>query len=156
MINQVLSTVWFSMQFYLPRGQRGGIERDWSESASSQLVAAHTYPCVLQLWFDVLIVILVKPLLEADMGLDPRGKTRTVDEWNTWTLWRHHPGFALIPHGDYEPLCRICLGLLSKYLLSKYKISKDIEGMMVTSFHPNFNSQGGLLRYHACCMVYQF
>ena len=48
-INQVLSTLWYSMQFYLPRGKGGGIGRDGSESASSPLSSAHTDPGVLQL-----------------------------------------------------------------------------------------------------------
>jgi len=50
----------------------------------------------------------------------------------------------------------LCLGSLSEYLLSKKKFVKDLEGMMVTSVYPNFNSQVGFLRCRACWMVQRF
>ena len=43
---------------------------------------------VLQIWFDVIIYILAKPLLEYDMGLDLRGELRKVDKWNAWYWWK--------------------------------------------------------------------
>ena len=43
---------------------------------------------VLQLWFDVLIDILAKPLLEYDMGLELRGHPRKVDKWNALYWWK--------------------------------------------------------------------
>ena len=125
--------IWYSTQIYLPGGQGSSIRADRSKSASSPLAPALTDPHILQLWCDFLTSILSKPLMEADTGLDLREKLRKVDERNAWNWWRCHLGSAWIPRGDYEPLCLICLVLLSKYLLSKNKIFNDLEGMMVTS-----------------------
>jgi len=50
----------------------------------------------------------------------------------------------------------LCLGSLSEYLLSKKKFAKELEGMMVTSVYPDFNSQVGFLRCRACWMVQRF
>ena len=44
--------------------------------------SSHTYYPVLKIWFDILKSILAKALLEEYTGLDPRGKTTTVDEMN--------------------------------------------------------------------------
>ena len=133
MIKQVLSTLWYFTQFNLPVGQGGSIGGDRYESESSPSVSAHIYPRAIKICFNLLIYILSKPLMEADTGLDLREKLTKVDERNAWNWWRCHLGSAWIPRGDYEPLCLICLVLLSKYLLSKNKIFNDLEGMMVTS-----------------------
>eukprot|EP00566_Odontella_aurita_P002311 CAMPEP_0113571984 /NCGR_PEP_ID=MMETSP0015_2-20120614/25852_1 /TAXON_ID=2838 /ORGANISM="Odontella" /LENGTH=1096 /DNA_ID=CAMNT_0000474985 /DNA_START=725 /DNA_END=4015 /DNA_ORIENTATION=+ /assembly_acc=CAM_ASM_000160 len=50
----------------------------------------------------------------------------------------------------------LCLGSLSDLLLSKKKYAKELEGMMVTSVYPDFNSPVGYLRCRACWMVQRF
>jgi hypothetical protein len=50
----------------------------------------------------------------------------------------------------------LTFGSLSKYLLSKKKYVTEIEGLLVTSVFPDFNSPVGFLRYRACWMVQQF
>ena len=46
------------------------------------------------------------------------GKRATEDERNAWIFSIRHPESAWISQGDYEPLRLICLGFLSKYLLT--------------------------------------
>ena len=50
----------------------------------------------------------------------------------------------------------LALGSLSDYLLSKKKFAGELEGMMVTSVYPDFNSPVGFLRCRACWMVQRF
>ena len=40
--------------------------------------------------------------------------------------------------------------------LSKKKSVKDLEGIMVTSIYPNFNSQVAFLKFRVCLMVHRF
>ena len=80
----------------------------------------------------------------------------TVDDRNTQTWWRRHPGSAWVSHGDYETLFLLCLGFLYKYLLSNNNFVRNLEGMMVIYVYPNFNSQVGLLICHEFCMVHCF
>jgi hypothetical protein len=50
----------------------------------------------------------------------------------------------------------LSFGSLSKYLLSKKKYADELEGLLVGSVFPDFNSPVGFLRYRACWMVQQF
>jgi len=50
----------------------------------------------------------------------------------------------------------LTFGSLSKFLLAKEKYAKEIEGLLVTSVFPDFNSPVAFLRYRACWMVQQF
>jgi hypothetical protein len=50
----------------------------------------------------------------------------------------------------------LTFGSLSKFLLAKDKYAKEVEGLLVTSVFPDFNSPVGFLRYRACWMVQQF
>ncbi|KAG7344305.1 Importin-beta N-terminal domain containing protein [Nitzschia inconspicua] len=50
----------------------------------------------------------------------------------------------------------LTFGSLSKFLLAKEKYANEIEGLLVTSVFPDFNSPVGFLRYRACWMVQQF
>jgi len=50
----------------------------------------------------------------------------------------------------------LALGSLADYLLSKKKFAGELEGMMVTSVYPDFNSPVGFLRCRACWMVQRF
>jgi importin-7 len=50
----------------------------------------------------------------------------------------------------------LTFGSLSKYLLSKKKYSGELEGLLISSVFPDFNSSVGFLRYRACWMVQQF
>ena len=50
----------------------------------------------------------------------------------------------------------LALGSLSDYLLAKKKFAGELEGMMVTSVYPDFNSPVGFLRCRACWMVQRF
>lgn len=50
----------------------------------------------------------------------------------------------------------MAIGSLSEYLLKKKKYSSQIEGMLVTSVFPDFNSPVGFLRCRACWMVQRF
>ena len=50
----------------------------------------------------------------------------------------------------------LAIGSLSEYLLSKKKFASEIEGMLVTSVFPDFNSPIGFLRCRACWMVQRF
>lgn len=50
----------------------------------------------------------------------------------------------------------LVFGSLAKFLLSKDKYAKEIEGLLVTSVFPDFSSPIGFLRYRACWMVQQF
>ena len=143
MLNQVISTLWSFIQLYVPRSHGGSIWIDGPESVSSPL-------------FDILTDILAKPLLEADTGLEPMGKSATVDERNTWPWWKRHQGSDWIPHGDYEPICLLFLGLLYIYLLSKKVFDKEPEGVMVTYIYWNLNSQMDFLRCHVWWMVQRF
>lgn len=50
----------------------------------------------------------------------------------------------------------LMFGSLAKFLLAKEKYANEIEGLLVTSVFPDFNSPIGFLRYRACWMVQQF
>ena len=50
----------------------------------------------------------------------------------------------------------LTFGSLSKFLLAKEKYASEIEGLLVTSVFPDFNSPVAFLRYRACWMVQQF
>jgi importin-7 len=50
----------------------------------------------------------------------------------------------------------LTFGSLSKFLLAKEKYANEVEGLLVTSVFPDFNSSVGFLRYRACWMVQQF
>lgn len=50
----------------------------------------------------------------------------------------------------------LMFGSLAKFLLAKEKYAQEIEGLLVTSVFPDFNSPIGFLRYRACWMVQQF
>lgn len=50
----------------------------------------------------------------------------------------------------------LVFGSLAKFLLSKEKYAKEIEGLLVTSVFSDFNSPVAFLRYRACWMVQQF
>ncbi|OEU08820.1 ARM repeat-containing protein, partial [Fragilariopsis cylindrus CCMP1102] len=50
----------------------------------------------------------------------------------------------------------LMFGSLAKFLLAKDKYANEIEGLLVTSVFPDFNSPIGFLRYRACWMVQQF
>lgn len=50
----------------------------------------------------------------------------------------------------------LTFGSLANYLLSKKKYASELEGLLVTSVFPDFNSPVGFLRYRACWMVQQF
>mmetsp|Transcript_4901 Transcript_4901/g.7219 ORF Transcript_4901/g.7219 Transcript_4901/m.7219 type:complete len:1062 (+) Transcript_4901:138-3323(+) len=50
----------------------------------------------------------------------------------------------------------LALGSLSDMLLSKKKYSSQLEGLLVNSVFPDFNSPIGFLRYRACWMVQRF
>lgn len=50
----------------------------------------------------------------------------------------------------------LTFGSLSKYLLSKKKYAGELEGLLVSSVFPDFNSPVGFLRYRACWMAQQF
>jgi hypothetical protein len=50
----------------------------------------------------------------------------------------------------------LTFGSLSKFLLAKEKYATEIEGLLVTSVFPDFNSPVAFLRYRACWMVQQF
>ena len=90
------------------------------------------------------------------MGLETRGQLIKVDKFNAWNFWRHHPESYWITNGYCEPLCLLCLGLLSELLIPKNKSVKDLEGMMVKSVYQKFNIQVGFLIYHPFWMVHRF
>lgn len=50
----------------------------------------------------------------------------------------------------------LTFGSLAKYLLANDKYAKEIEGLLVSSVFPDFNSPVAFLRYRACWMVQQF
>ena len=50
----------------------------------------------------------------------------------------------------------LTFGSLSKPLLATPKYSTEIEGLLITSVFPDFQSPVGFLRYRACWMVQQF
>ncbi len=50
----------------------------------------------------------------------------------------------------------LTFGSLSTFLLAKDKYAKEVEGLLVTSVFPDFNSPVAFLRYRACWMVQQF
>lgn len=50
----------------------------------------------------------------------------------------------------------LTFGSLAKYLLSKKKYASQLEGLMVSSVFPDFNSPVGFLRFRACWMAQQF
>ena len=50
----------------------------------------------------------------------------------------------------------LAFGSLSEILLSKKKYAGELEGLMVTSIFPDFNSPVGFLRCRACWMVQRF
>mmetsp|Transcript_46986 Transcript_46986/g.69588 ORF Transcript_46986/g.69588 Transcript_46986/m.69588 type:complete len:1060 (+) Transcript_46986:78-3257(+) len=50
----------------------------------------------------------------------------------------------------------LAFGSLSEFLLSKKKYSTQLEGLLVTSVFPDFNSPIGFLRYRACWIVQRF
>jgi hypothetical protein len=50
----------------------------------------------------------------------------------------------------------LTFGSLSKFLLAKEKYAAEIEGLLVTSVFPDFNSPIAFLRYRGCWMVQQF
>mmetsp|Transcript_3164 Transcript_3164/g.3583 ORF Transcript_3164/g.3583 Transcript_3164/m.3583 type:complete len:1068 (+) Transcript_3164:211-3414(+) len=50
----------------------------------------------------------------------------------------------------------LMFGSLAKFLLAKDKYANEIEGLLVTSVFPDFNSPIGFLRYRACWMVQEF
>mmetsp|Transcript_2586 Transcript_2586/g.5551 ORF Transcript_2586/g.5551 Transcript_2586/m.5551 type:complete len:1070 (-) Transcript_2586:974-4183(-) len=50
----------------------------------------------------------------------------------------------------------LMFGSLSEILLSKKKYAAELEGLMVTSVFPDFNSPVGFLRCRACWMVQRF
>mmetsp|Transcript_108 Transcript_108/g.167 ORF Transcript_108/g.167 Transcript_108/m.167 type:complete len:1061 (-) Transcript_108:259-3441(-) len=50
----------------------------------------------------------------------------------------------------------LCFGSLSQFLLSKKKYSAELEGLLVNSVFPDFNSPVGFLRCRACWMVQRF
>ena len=50
----------------------------------------------------------------------------------------------------------LTFGSLSKFLLAKDKYATELEGLLVTSVFPDFNSPVAFLRYRACWMVQQF
>jgi importin-7 len=50
----------------------------------------------------------------------------------------------------------LTFGSLAKFLLAKDKYAKEIEGLLVTSVFPAFNSPISFLRYRACWMVQAF
>ncbi|KAL9179851.1 hypothetical protein ACHAXT_007821 [Thalassiosira profunda] len=50
----------------------------------------------------------------------------------------------------------LAFGSLSEILLSKKKYSSELEGLMVSSVFPDFNSPVGFLRCRACWMVQRF
>jgi len=50
----------------------------------------------------------------------------------------------------------LTFGSLAKFLLAKEKYASEIEGLLVTSVLPDFNSPIAFLRFRACWMVQQF
>eukprot|EP00529_Nitzschia_sp_RCC80_P003831 CAMPEP_0113510620 /NCGR_PEP_ID=MMETSP0014_2-20120614/38237_1 /TAXON_ID=2857 /ORGANISM="Nitzschia sp." /LENGTH=1078 /DNA_ID=CAMNT_0000406591 /DNA_START=56 /DNA_END=3292 /DNA_ORIENTATION=+ /assembly_acc=CAM_ASM_000159 len=50
----------------------------------------------------------------------------------------------------------LTFGSLSKFLLSTDKYAVELEGLLVSSVFPDFNSPVGFLRYRACWMVQQY
>lgn len=50
----------------------------------------------------------------------------------------------------------LTFGSLAKFLTAKEKYAKEIEGLLVTSVFPEFNSPVSFLRYRACWMVRAF
>ena len=112
-LKQLLSTLWYSAQFYLLGAQGGSIGGCGSESAPLPSASSHTDPHVIQIVLDVLTATLANSLLEYDMELEPRGYLMTVDERNTCPWWGCHPGSAWVPNGDYDLPCLLCSVLLS-------------------------------------------
>jgi hypothetical protein len=50
----------------------------------------------------------------------------------------------------------LMFGSLAKFLLAKEKYNSELEGLLVTSVFPDFNSPVGFLRFRACWMVQEF
>ena len=50
----------------------------------------------------------------------------------------------------------LTFGSLAKFLLVKDKYAKEIEGLLLTSVFPSFNSPIAFIRYRACWMVQQY
>lgn len=50
----------------------------------------------------------------------------------------------------------LTFGSLAKYLMANEKYAAEIEGLLVSSVFPDFNSPIAFLRYRACWMVQQF
>jgi len=50
----------------------------------------------------------------------------------------------------------LTFGSLAKFLLAKDKYAQEIEGLLVSSVFPDFNSPVAFLRYRACWMVQQY
>lgn len=68
--------------------------------------------------------------------------------------------YAAAPEGQKNHIEKdgalLTFGSLAKLLLAKEKYSSEIEGLLVTSVFPDFNSPFATLRYRACWMVQQF
>lgn len=50
----------------------------------------------------------------------------------------------------------LTFGSLAKFLLATEKYAAELEGLLVSSVFPDFNSPVGFLRYRACWMIQQF
>ena len=76
MLKQILKIFWSSTQFYLPGDQTGAATPSMSN------------PQAMQPWFDVLKIVLSKPLPEGCTGLEPKGQPEAVEERNAWPWWK--------------------------------------------------------------------
>ncbi|KAL7531578.1 hypothetical protein ACHAXR_006571, partial [Thalassiosira sp. AJA248-18] len=83
MLKQILKIFWSSTQFYLPNGNNA----DGSACASSSSPALAN-PNAMEPWFEVLKAVLVKPLPEANTGLEPKDQPTTKEERNAWPWWK--------------------------------------------------------------------
>lgn len=82
MLKQILKIFWSSTQFYLPSGN------NTDGTASSTPSPALANPNALEPWFEVLKVVLTKPLPEASTGLEPKDQPTTKEERNAWPWWK--------------------------------------------------------------------
>jgi len=75
MLKQILKIFWSCTQFYLP-GDKGAASLSLSNPQS------------MQPWFDILRVVLAKPLPEASTGLEPLNQPTAVEDRNAWPWWK--------------------------------------------------------------------
>ena len=89
-----------------------------------------------------------------------RGQDVTRNVLGFMTEILHRYAIATIPmeqknHVEFDGAL-LTFGSLAKFLLAKDKYSKEIEGLLLTSVFPSFNSPIAFVRYRACWMVQQY